>query len=157
MPRQLLGSLPCLFIVICLFGAGCSGSDAPSLVPASGTVLVNDKPVADANVNFIVEGKPLAIGVTNSEGKFSITTGGRPGAPLGKAKVTISKTSSTGNASNPSMKPEDMMKMQKANNGATPGVVEEIPGKYGVPETSGLEADLDSDGAKNVFEFRLNK
>ena len=146
-----------LSVVFSLFVMGCGGgSDAPSLVPATGTVLVNDKPVADANVNFIVEGKPLAIGVTNSEGKFSMTTGGRPGAPLGKAKVTISKTSSTQQA-NPSMKPEDMMKMQMANNGATPGVVEEIPGKYGDPNTSGLQAELDSDGAKNVFEYRLNK
>lgn len=141
-----------------ILAAGCGGgvSDAPQLVPASGTVLVNDAPIVGANVTFQVEGKPIANGTTNAEGKFTLTTGGRPGAPLGNAKVGISKI--TGSQENmTTMKPEDMMNMQKQSKGVTPGLTEEIPQKYGNPATSGLTADLSENGDSNVFEFRLVK
>ena len=66
--------------------AGCGGeSDAPNLVAATGSVFYKDKPIAGANVTFMVEKAPLAMGTTNAEGKFVISTGGRPGAP-GKDK-----------------------------------------------------------------------
>jgi hypothetical protein len=51
-------------------------------------------------------------------------------------------------------KPEDMMKMyeQKKKGGVEKG---EIPVKYGRADTSGLAAEVTTDGAKNVFTFDL--
>ncbi len=136
--------------------AGCGGGagDAPELAPASGTVLYNDKPISGATVTFIIEGKPLATGLTNAEGKFTITTGGRPGAPVGSAKVSIAKASAAA-VDMSAMKPEDMAKMAQENRGAMPTPKSEIPLKFGDPVKGGLVATVGTDGAQNVFEFRL--
>ncbi len=148
----MLSRLSCLVCLVAL--AGCGGSsDAPSLVAASGTVFYKDAPISGAVVTFEVEKAPLAVGTTNPEGKFTITTGGRPGAPLGTAKVGIIKAGAQKDMT--AMKPEDMRKMQMESGGNTPMAEPEIPLKYGDPQKSGLTAALDADGAKNVFEFRL--
>ena len=134
---------------------GCGGSgDAPNLVAATGTVFYQDKPLAGATVTFQVEKAPISTGLTNAEGKFTMTTGGRTGAPLGPAKVGITKAAAT-QQDMTAMKPEDMQKMQMENQGITPVAKPEIPEKYGNPEKSGLVATLEADGSKNVFEFRL--
>lgn len=149
-----LGSL--FFCVVASLICGCGGvSDEPDLVAATGTVLYNDSPVSGATVTFIVENAPIATGLTNAEGKFVMSTGGRPGAPLGNAKVGIAKSSSVAAmAGDP--KPEDMMKMAAENMGKNvQAPPPEVPLKYGKPEGSGLTATLDKDGSKNVFEFRL--
>jgi len=113
---------------------GCAGDDdAPALVAATGTVFYEDKPVAGATVTFIVEKAPISTGLTNAEGKFTMTTGGRPGAPLGPAKVGVAKVAAT-QQDMTAMKPEDMQKMQMENKGVTPMAKPEIPEKYGNPE-----------------------
>ena len=86
-----------------------------------------------------------------------MTTGGRPGAPLGNAKVGIAKTSTSGEELT-SMKPEDMEKMAKTqmDSPRPPETKSEIPGKFGNPENSGLVATLDIEASKNVFEYRLS-
>lgn len=149
-----LGSLAVLMLA--LFVGGCGGvSDEPDLVAATGTVFYNDKPVSGATVTFVVEKSPLSTGLTNAEGKFVMTTGGRPGAPFGNAKVGIAKATSMA-AMGGDPKPEDMMKMAAENMGKnTAAPAPEVPLKFGTPEGSGLTATLDKDASKNVFEFRL--
>ena len=147
------------FTVVLLAGtilAGCGGgaSDAPELVAVTGTVLYKDKPVSGADLTFVVEGKPLANGSTNAEGKFIMSTGGRSGAPLGKAKVGIVKRASDGEEK-PSMNPADMAKMAQQSKGVIKMPKPEIPLKYGNPDTSKLQADISADATKNVFEYRL--
>lgn len=147
----------CLLALSLAVFAGCSGgaSDDPDLVPASGTVLYKDKPVAGADVTFVIEKSPLAMGTTNAEGKFVLTTGGRPGAPFGNAKVSVTKTAS-GAVGKSDPTPEDMMKMAQQTVGKKVEPPKpEIPTKYSDPSESGLTAALDKDGSKNVFEFRL--
>lgn len=143
----------CSVCLIAMIGCG-SGSDGPSLVTAGGTVFYKDAPVSGAVVTFEVEKSPIAVGTTNADGKFTITTGGRPGAPLGAAKVGITKAGAA-QQDMTSMKPEDMRAMQMKGGGSTPIAKPEIPLKYGDPGKSGLTATLDADGSKNVFEFRL--
>ncbi len=141
----------------CLTFSGCGGgeADAPSLALVTGTVTFKGKPISGADVTFSVKGKPLAIGQTDADGKFTLTTGRRFGAPIGKAKVGISKR-----GENPDfkadMKPEDMAKMAKMNKGAPVKMPKPvIPLKYGDPEVSKLEADIGADGSKNVFKYDL--
>ena len=101
--------------IICVAAfAGCGGAtDAPDLAKAEGVVLYKDAPLAGAMVTFVVEGSPLATGETNGEGKFVISTGGRPGAPVGSAKVGIVKNKAAAKDTS-QLSPEDMIKMAEA-------------------------------------------
>ena len=148
------------FIAVLVAGTilgGCGGgaSDAPELVAVTGTVLYKDKPVSGADLTFVVEGKPLANGSTNAEGKFIMSTGGRSGAPLGKAKVGIVKRASDGENKTSSVTPADMAKMAQQSKGVIKMPKPEIPLKYGNHDTSKLQADISADATKNVFEYRL--
>ena len=147
----------CLLTLVVL--SGCGGSAGPELVPATGTVIFKDKPIAGATVQMISEKGQNSTGFTDPEGKFRMTTGGRPGVPVGKAKVGITKpTNTAANAPDPkAVKPEDMMSMQKAGGGVAKELTtkSEIPEKYQDPNKSKLEAQIDKDGKKNVFEFVL--
>ena len=137
--------------------AGCGGAtDAPDLAKAEGVVLYKDAPLAGAMVTFVVEGSPLATGETNGEGKFVISTGGRPGAPVGSAKVGIVKNKAAAKDTS-QLSPEDMIKMAEAGGtGSADESTSEIPVKYNDPQSSGLVANIDADESKNVFEFRIN-
>ena len=97
----------------------------------------------------------MALAITDSEGNFTITTNGRPGATVGTHKVAISKI--TGSATpTAAPKPEDMMKMQKDNMGkANTGPKNEIPEKYSNPESSGLTAEVTTNASENEFLFQL--
>ena len=152
MATSLLRLVPSLLLVAIV---GCGGvNDAPNLVAATGTVLYNNEPVSGATVTFIVEKAPLATGTTDAEGKFVLTTGGRPGAPLGNAKVSISKVSAS-QENLTSMKPEDMANMAAQGKMKLAESKPAIPLKYATPDKSGLTAALDANAESNVFEFRL--
>src|SRR5262245_42997145 len=74
--------------------AGCSGGKNVTLAPVSGTVTVGGQPVTGGQVSLIPfekeqETSGLSAGTIDSGGKFTIYTGGKPGAPLGKYKVTV--------------------------------------------------------------------
>jgi len=74
---------------------GCSKSD-PSLVPVTGTVTLNDQPLANATVTFIPkDGTPGfgGVGRTDAAGKYTLK-GSRddaPGIPAGEYRVVIGK------------------------------------------------------------------
>jgi len=60
--------------LLCLLLGGCSsGPPGPKLVPASGTVTLDDKPLASADVMFIPEDQTkgqAAVARTDDGGKF---------------------------------------------------------------------------------------
>ena len=148
-----------LLVVLCAAFPGC-GQDAggPDLAEVSGTVNYQGKPLAAANVTMISAGGHLSTGSTTSDGKFKMTTGGRLGVPLGKAKVGVSKVSApAANVDVASMKPEDMQKMQIEGGGKAKDLTpkSEIPEKYALPDKSGFVADVVADAKKNVFTFDL--
>lgn len=161
--RQLLQCL-----LVAAFGllttVGCGG-DGPKVAKVTGKVTLKGKPIAGANVQFHPEKGPMAIGITDDQGNFSLTTNGRPGAPVGLCKVAVSKPVATQN-SGPSMPsnptPEDMAKMASAaaakgggNLKRTEPPKSEVPEQYNDPSTSNLTADVSSNAADNVFEFNL--
>ncbi len=86
--------------MIVLSTAGCGGPGYP-LANVSGTVSMNGKPLADANVTFSPAGGqsgPSSSGKTDSEGKFELVTIDldHPGAVPGQHRVTITTAQATG-------------------------------------------------------------
>jgi hypothetical protein len=134
--------------------AGCGGSTMPKIYPATGTVTWKGEPLADATVSFVPSVGAPSDGKTDAQGKFTIMTNGKPGARAGACKVTVSKFAGAAPSMPAAPKPEDMMKMYEKKK---KGEVEkgEIPAKFGRPDTSGLSAEVTTEGAKNVFTFDL--
>lgn len=141
--------------------AGCGGGDTkgPDLAEAKGVVTYKGKPLEGAVVQFLVEDAPIATGTTNEKGEFVMTTGGRKGAPIGTAKVTVTKeAASYSSSANTNMTPDQMRKMQmeRGMGKATATPKDLIPRKYADPATSGLTAEVSEDASKNEFTFPLN-
>jgi len=133
-----------------LFLSGCGGGkDSVKTAKVTGTVTYENKPLEGANVTFLVEGAPIAVGTTDSEGKFSI-----PNVPVGSARVGVSK-----NVAQPrpaaNLTPDDMIKMSKPGKKSMPPPKSAIPVKYADPNTSGFTADVSSDESANSFKFEL--
>ncbi len=92
-------SLPIVSLVlsVLLVGGGCgdSKSEGPKLIPVTGTVRLDGKPLSGATLMF----NPMAgtggnggFAVTDAEGKFSLTDyGSQPGCPVGDYGVTFTK------------------------------------------------------------------
>jgi len=157
-----------VLMTLALFVAGCG--DSLNLKPATGTVTYQGKPLDGASVTFLSSEGKTASGATDSDGKFTIYTDGKPGALVGKHSVGIIKSASTvsvptGSASTTGAPPgktpppgagaADMVKMAQQTGRGESLTKPLIPVKYGTPQGSGLTADVTADGAKNVFDFTL--
>lgn len=142
------GWLPGLVI---LFLLGC-GDGGPKLYPATGTITMDSKPVDGAEVVFASEAGLLATGTTDANGKFSLQSAGKPGAPEGTYRVTVTKSISSGPPTT-TMTPEDMAKMATENK--MPKVESLLPAKYSVVQSTDLNATVTKDKSKNDFPFVL--
>ena len=166
--------------------AGCgdspTGGDV-SLAKAGGVVTFKGGPLAGASVTFIPEKGPVASGVTDLEGKFSLSTGTMPGAAIGPCNVTVSAAlpGDTAKSSNPladAMKPPttDEERKQRMNAINTVGQMQRkmnetgakvpegqsapksaIPERYAMPDSSKLTATVEKDPSKNNFTFALTE
>jgi hypothetical protein len=95
--RRLRCLLPCLLLACIAFAAGCGG---PKLLPVEGTVTVANQPLKTGTVTYHPDKEGgntqsypvLPSGTLNENGKYTLSTGGKAGAPAGKYKVTISST-----------------------------------------------------------------
>lgn len=94
---QQLGSFLVLLVSV---GCGSSGGDTKTysgkLVPISGTVTLDGKPIAEVNVSFTMtdkapEGFRGANGLTDSSGKFQLMTGTTLGVPPGRYRVSMER------------------------------------------------------------------
>ncbi|RLS35269.1 MAG: hypothetical protein DWH79_02430 [Planctomycetota bacterium] len=134
---------------------GCGGGvKKPKVYPATGTVTLGGKPLADATVSFVPSVGAPSDGRSDAAGKFTIMTNGKPGAALGQNKVTVSKFSGAAPTMPAAPTPDDMKKMyeKKKKGDREKG---DVPEKYGRPDTSGLSAEVTTDGSKNVYTFEL--
>jgi len=158
------------FLIGILTVTGCSSK--LSAVSATGTVMHKGKPLEGASVMLgrggrdITKGE-LAIGKTDADGRFALTTYVGPqeelkGAVVGKYDVTISKyiippgmteaqykalvaKVDAISASGAMMPPDQQL----------PDLVEMLPAKYSAIGKSELSADVTAQGP-NVFQFDLN-
>lgn len=155
--RRFAGGMVVVALALAMAGCG-GGPKRPKLYPASGTVTLDGKPLADATVSFVPASGPPSDGKTDASGKFTIMTSGQPGAPFGANKVTVSKFTGTATMPTPGGSPDDMKAMYEKmydKNKKAAGDKGEVPAKYGRPDASGLSADVTADAAKNVFNFDL--
>src|SRR5688572_21249891 len=80
------------FLLFLAAGIGVTGCGGPTLVPVSGTVTLDDRPLAGAHVTFEpVEGglELVSTGVTDEAGKYSLSCGEEPGAIPGTHRVQL--------------------------------------------------------------------
>lgn len=141
------------FCGMILVGCGPSG---PPIAPTTGTVKYKGQPVSGATVTFVLASDPAAVatGTTDAEGKFSLKTGDRDGAPIGKNNISIMKASNplAGlSAEEAKKKSMEMMQPSKDMYAATKSV---LPAKYSSPGGSGLTAEVQSSGP-NDFPLDL--
>jgi len=84
-----------LFGSACLLLAGCTGdtSGLGTVHPVSGTVTVGDKPASKGSVAFHPQQKDagyIPAGEIDEQGKYTLNTRGKTGAPPGTYKVVVS-------------------------------------------------------------------
>lgn len=149
--------------------AGCGSGIAT--VPATGTVLHQGKPLGGATVTFsrgkraLTEGE-IAIGETDAEGHFTLTTYIGPqadvkGAVIGKYDVTVSKYIIPPGMSESQYRALVAEVDRISATGAMmppgqqlPDLVEMLPARYSASGKSELSAEVTSQGP-NDFRFEL--
>lgn len=147
-------------LVVIPFSAGCGSGDSVPLTDATGIVTYQGAPVARGSVTFIPEKGPIATGITDQEGKFELSTGGRSGAPIGKCGVSIALFGGE-DSDLQSLPPEELSMELTMQMGESPGKFGQesqrstLPAKYANASTSGLEATVTDTPSKNYFEFKL--
>jgi hypothetical protein len=114
-----------------LLTAFCGCGDQLGLVPVSGQVLIDGKPVPYGAVRLIPKEGPPAIGRLDSEGRFKLTTDEREGCVKGTHAVEISATEAVSEYQNK----------------------EHAPTIYSAAATSGLTATID--GPKDDLVINL--
>lgn len=128
-------SLLSLFVIMmCLNGCGPSG---PVVIPVSGVITLDGKPVENAAVMFVsASGGRPAAGSTNANGEYKLTTfADDDGCVLGKHRVsiTLNRVEGSGGTNTP----------EGAVSGS--GLIKTIwiiPEKYSDPTTSGLTEEI---------------
>ena len=145
--------------VVALLAAGCG--EGSKLLPASGTVTYNGKPLEGALVTFLGEGNQLGSGTTDAAGKYTISTLGKSGATPGKNQVAVTKqTSATGApqaSAGPATPPtaEEIQKMSASMKSSMSASTSKdlLPKKYADPAQSGFTADVQP--GNSTFDFTL--
>jgi len=147
----------CLAVIGAFVIAGCSGGSSkgkPQLYRASGKLTYNGQPVPGAKVMFLGDGKAVpAVGVTDSEGNFTLSSLAGSGAAAGKHLVAISKNTDAEKPANVNVSMEEAAKAaQNPPKESTEASL--VPKKYTNAATSGLEFEVTPNG-KNYFEIDL--
>ena len=124
-----------LAVVICISFASC-GARGPDIVPVSGTVTRNGKPVPNVTIYFHpTSGRP-SLGEVDSQGKFKLRyTHDQDGAKVGNHTIQI-------------------VYFPDPSKGAAPADFKEIVSKYGEPEKSPLKVELKK--AERNLEIKLD-
>jgi hypothetical protein len=95
MPRTIPATSACLALTAVLVLSGC-GKTPPRVTEVEGTVLLDDKPLPNAQVQFVPElsnfgAEMNSTGVTDDKGRFTLTCAyqSQPGAVVGSHRVVV--------------------------------------------------------------------
>jgi hypothetical protein len=138
-------------VFMSMVSAGCS-EEGPPIAPASGVVTYRGEPVKHAKVVFLPQDVPdgkVAVGLTDEQGRFSVTTVGRDssreGAVVGKHFVAVTESWPPG-----AEIPVDSMGMQM------PPPRGPWPQKYRDSASGALAVDVVAD-QDNFYELDLSR
>lgn len=134
-------------------GIGCIRQPGvEGVVPVSGTVTYQGRPVEGATVVFAPQGPSrAACGRTDSSGRFHLTTlVPRDGALPGEYQVSVSKTQ----VETPMTEEESQAYFEKHGTSPIIKTKEFLPEKYKTTATSGLTAEV-AKGNAHDFAFVL--
>ncbi|MBN2024036.1 MAG: hypothetical protein JW809_14725 [Pirellulales bacterium] len=130
------------FLAVGLLVAGCDrGPKLPPMANVSGTVTLDGKPVPTGTVQFIPDrdkGTPVgppAVGYIDENGRFTLTTAGKPGALVGWHKIRV-RAQKEGSGLD-----------QFGNMAPSPWL---IPIEYDNPNKSGLSAEVVADKDNDI-------
>lgn len=131
--------------------AGCGGVSADysqiDLASASGTVTLDNRPLANAMVTFEAPDKTFAFGKTDASGKYTLQFNSeQSGVTPGPKVVRITTVGGTDESAVYEVNPDE-----ETGEGAATGSVEKVPAKYN--KTSELTATVAS--GSNTFDFPL--
>jgi hypothetical protein len=158
-----------LLVAGLLWMVGCG----PSFKPVEGVVTLDGKPVEGATVFFTAEDGSgnSASGLTDANGKFTLTAGAKKGVLAGNYKVLITRTKALGAGGNPGMmkmkpgSPEYIEQMEKkkgkaGKGGLMPGMPtsegsgSDLPEKYATADKTPLTCKVPPD--TKVVQFELS-
>jgi hypothetical protein len=129
----------CALLLAGLLSATLGCSNEVKLIPVSGRVTVNGKPLTSGWVCFKPDkakgntfgGEP--IGEINDQGEYTLNYRGKPGAPPGAYKITVTSTGPT-TSDNTTVKTQNTVRMTYFHANTTPlaaeVVMEPPPGAY---------------------------
>ena len=134
-----------LMTIACLCLVACGGGR--KVADVEGVVKINGQPAEKIRIQFWPEKEgPRSQGVTNAEGRFTLTTEDNtgPGAAIGPNKITLLDLEVYGGGKIVGRAAEDTDLSQ--------GKKSRINLTYNSPNTSGLSKEVEA-GKKNEFEF----
>ena len=148
---------PILAVCLVAFCFGCGkppAANRPAVYKVSGTVTHKGTAVEGASVRFVkTDGKSGASGITDSQGKFTLTTHeAGDGAQTGDYLVGISKVD-LGKVDVGHGSPGDKDYRPPSGN-APPPPKNLLPAQYAEPTPTGLKATVKAEGP-NDFAFDL--
>ncbi len=150
---QALRRSACLLVAV----ASLSGCDSgPKLVPVTGTVTIDGKPLDGANIAFAPEPgneyPAQGTDVTSAEGNYKLSTNGRAGLPPGKYKVAISKLAAKPGVVLPENFKADPMMAKMA------GMTREtLPASVSGVGESQFDREVSPEGAVLDFDIKADK
>lgn len=140
------------FIAVLAVGVtGCGGGpDGPEMAPISGTVMLDGKPLAGAEVFFVSDGFE-GFGKTKETGEYSLVRG----APVGECKVYISKlpeakVETSGLPADIANDPGQMAAMGQAMASSSRRVKPLLPPEFSHPEKTKLSFSVPSGGSTDA-------
>ncbi|HEX5446187.1 MAG TPA: hypothetical protein VFW87_20330 [Pirellulales bacterium] len=146
----------CAAVALALL-AGCGKADKAAkldLTPVSGTITLDGKPLADADVGFsYLDVAPAGFfgsaARTDSQGRYELQTGDKKGAPAGSYRVVVSRVVAR---SGVAIKPEEGLDLAQLS--AAGEVTQTVPAKYTEKATTDLQTTVEK-GKADGYNFDL--
>ena len=144
-----------LLIAIAATSSGCGKPKPPPIVEVKGRITINDAPLSSARIRFMPTfpgfgAEVIAEGVSDADGRYSLTCSGGSGACIGTHRVVVEEGPLPPGTSGESG--EAQMKMTKYLQGLAN---RPIPSQYGSIAQTPLTVDVKAD--ETNYDLKLTR